>query len=59
MGCGLLTRPGGAQHLAGSCANFFELTSATGEVPGCLLPGGPSTTLAHAKPVNGNCHVYH
>lgn len=51
MGCGLIGQPGGAEHLAGSCMNFFERTSSGGEVPGCLLPRGASTTLAHAKPV--------
>ena len=42
---------GGARYLLGSMENFLDHTSASGEVPGCLTPAGPSATLAHAKPV--------
>jgi glycogen debranching enzyme len=43
---------GGGRYLLGSMLNFLEHTDlSTGAVPGCLTPTGPSSTLAHAKPV--------
>ena len=43
---------GSAPYLCGSMMNFLHKTDlATGRVPGCLTPIGPSQTLAHAKPV--------
>ncbi len=42
---------GSAPYLCGSMKNFFSSTDAAGRVPGCLTPAGPSSTLAHAKPV--------
>jgi len=42
---------GGARYLLGSFLNFLDHTDASGCVPGCLTPKGPSSTLAHAKPV--------
>lgn len=52
-GIGLLQPPlNGGPYLLGSMMNFLHYTNPeTGEVPGCLTPTGPSTTLAHAKPV--------
>ena len=52
MGVGLLkSHPLGAVHLAGSVTNFLSRVTRDGEVPGCLLPTGASTTLFHATPV--------
>jgi len=43
---------GSAPYLCGSMKCFFSAVDlSTGRVPGCLTPAGPSTTLAHAKPV--------
>jgi hypothetical protein len=51
MGVALLTR-GSAKYLLGSAENFLDAVDlATGHVPGCLTPQGPSKTLVQAKPV--------
>lgn len=43
---------GGAEHFAGSMRCFLDAVDlATGALPGCLTPSGPSPTLYHAKPI--------
>ena len=42
---------GGGRYLLGSFLNFLDHATSEGHVPGCLTPKGPSSTLAHAKPV--------
>ena len=43
---------GGARYFVGSMMNFLAKVNLTsGEVKGCLTPGGDSPTLFHAKPI--------
>ena len=39
-------------YAIGTFQNFLALTNvSTGELPGCVTPGGPTQTLYHAKPL--------
>ena len=42
----------GSRYFVGSMSNFLAKTNlSTGEVKGCLTPGGDTPTLFHAKPI--------
>ena len=52
MGAGSLqSLPHAAAYLADAMKNYLHLTSADGDIPGCVTPKGFSPTLRHAKPV--------